>query len=94
MTGLSRVTVMTKMTRVFSILPAFEKSVCSELGEFCLIAKCRLPFTLKMSKKSLESIKAVHGKESPKGLSMNCLILGLNCVIIACETNEELTWCQ
>ena len=51
MTGLSRVTGMTKMTRVFSILPAFEKSVCSELGEFCLIAKYRLPFTLKMSKK-------------------------------------------
>ena len=33
MTGLSRVTVMTKMTRVFSILPAFKKSVCSKLGE-------------------------------------------------------------
>ena len=38
MTGSSRVTGMTKMARVFSILPAFEKSVCSELGEFCLIA--------------------------------------------------------
>ena len=30
MTGLSRITGMTKMARVFSILPAFEKSVCSE----------------------------------------------------------------
>lgn len=49
MTGLSRITGITKMARVFSILPAFKKSVCSELGEFCLIAKYRLPFTLKMS---------------------------------------------
>ena len=33
MTGLSRVTGMTRMARVFSILPAFKKSVCSKLGE-------------------------------------------------------------
>ena len=64
-------------------------------AHFSLIfAKYRLPFTLKVSiKKSLESIKAVHGKESPKWLSMNCLIL-LNCIVIAWEKNEELTWRQ
>ena len=33
MTGLSWVTGMTKMVRMFSILPAFKKSVCSKLGE-------------------------------------------------------------
>jgi len=37
-------------------------------AHFCLIAKYRLPliYDENVNKKSLESIKAVHGKESPK----------------------------
>ena len=71
MTGLSRVTGMTKMVRVFSILPAFKKSVCSKLGEtgrpFLSYRKIQITICVEnFNKNSLESIKAVHGKESPK----------------------------
>ena len=71
MTGLSRVTGMTKMARVFSILPAFKKSVCSKLGETGrpFLSYCKIQITIyveNVNKKSLESIKAVYGKESPK----------------------------
>ena len=71
MTGLSRVTGMTRMARVFSILPAFKKSVCNKLGETGppFLSYCKIQITIyveNVNKKSLESIKAVYGKESPK----------------------------
>ena len=56
---------------LFSILPAFKKSVCSKLGEtgrqFLSYRKIQITIYVEnVNKKSLESIKAVNGKESPK----------------------------
>ena len=65
--GMTGLTWMTCLVFFQLLKKVFVASQVKLAASFCLIAKYRLPFTLKMSiKKAYYSIKAVYGKESPK----------------------------